>query len=106
MEAHHVPSEQHGHVVAAAIVIVGRVERLVQVADDVQQALLRQDVLRLDGGWIVQLGGDLPDLGYKTILCRSCTGGRARLRDAVVAIATELAPLGCYNLTINDTFMP
>ena len=48
--------------VSAGIVVVGCVEGLVQVANEVQQELQRHEVLGRDGGRIAELGRELIDL--------------------------------------------
>jgi hypothetical protein len=48
--------------ISAGIVIVGCVERLMQVTDEVQQELQRQELLGTTRGRIAELGRELIDL--------------------------------------------
>lgn len=66
-----VASEQHEDVVAASVVVVGRVERLVQIAGEVQQRLERENTLRFGGVGIGEFGGELSDLVEDTVLRRT-----------------------------------
>ena len=51
--------------------VVGRVERLVQIAGEVQQRLERENTLRFGGVGIGEFGGELSDLVEDTVLRRT-----------------------------------
>src|SRR5438552_71605 len=72
------PSSCHELLVPAGVVIVGCMERLMQVADEVQKELERQELLGGSGGRIAELGCELVDLVNDAGSWRSSGGWRSR----------------------------
>jgi hypothetical protein len=80
------PSSCDKFLVAPSVVIVGSVERLMQVADEVQKELERQELLGGAGGRIAELGRELVDLVHDASPSRPF-GGRDPGRERRMAEA-------------------
>ena len=78
--------------VAAAILMIGSVQRLVHISDEVEHELEREAALRVGRGGIAEFAGELFDLGDHAILRRPLAG-EALTRWKAEACGIEAASL-------------
>jgi hypothetical protein len=72
------PSSCDKFLVPAGVVVIGGVERLMQVADEVQKELEREKLLGGTCGRIAELGGELIDLVHDADSWRPFGGWNSR----------------------------